>query len=201
MPAHRPLHLGILLLGTLTSCVLPWGRGGGLWEKEELGLERAAKAEVWATQVVEVEEERAQDLSSGWVSGPESGHRGETLGRICDSGAPGPRQLQGFCTVLPAPARQGGEPEVTPSLSLALSNSRLPQGTREAKSITRNHKMSKALKVWTEEQTQQMGPFPRQLVWNKQNRFMSVWWTRSCGGWGGRWPETRKFLAHRADDK
>lgn len=49
-----------------------------------------------------------------------------------------------------------------------------------------------------------MGPFPRQLVWNKQNRFMSVWLKRSCGAGGvrgGGWFQTGMSLAQRKDEK
>lgn len=44
-----------------------------------------------------------------------------------------------------------------------------------------------------------MGPFPRQLVWNMQNRFMSVWLKRSCeagGVRGGGWSETWGHLKY-----
>lgn len=37
--------------------------------------------------------------------------------RSCHGRPRAPGQLQGFCTALPAPARKGGEPEVTPRLS------------------------------------------------------------------------------------
>lgn len=46
-----------------------------------------------------------------------------------------------------------------------------------------------------------MGPFPRQLVWNKQDRFMSVWLKCSCGDEGGGWSEMWMFLVRRKDDK
>lgn len=44
--------------------------------------------------------------------------RGRPGGGLCSPRSSDPGQLQGFCMALSAPARQGGEPEVTPSLSL-----------------------------------------------------------------------------------
>lgn len=81
------------------------------------GQEREAEAEVLAMQVPKL------------INRPGSAGRGEVRAlraasaqglwppRSCHGRPRAPGQLQGFCTALPAPARKGGEPEVTPRLS------------------------------------------------------------------------------------
>lgn len=56
--------------------------------------------------------------------------RGRPGEGLCSPRSSGPRQLQGFQAVPPALARRGGEPEVTPSLSLLSLTAAYHRGPR-----------------------------------------------------------------------